>query len=91
MPYRQSTGTTAWVFADLKEVMAKASPLRSGDVLAGVAASCAEEAVAARMALADVPLRTLPRRAADPLRGRRGHAADLRHATTRPPSRRSRR
>jgi ethanolamine ammonia-lyase large subunit len=58
MRYRQSTGTTSWDFGDLKEVMAKASPLRSGDVLAGVAASCAEEAVAARMALADLPLAT---------------------------------
>ena len=57
--YRQTTGTTSWGFADLTEVMAKASPLRSGDVLAGVAASCAEEAVAARMALADLPLATL--------------------------------
>ena len=56
MRYRQSTGTTTWVFEDLKALLAKASPLRSGDVLAGVAASCAEEAVAARMALADVPL-----------------------------------
>jgi len=59
MPHRQSTGTTTWAFADLKDLIAKASPLRSGDVLAGVAASCAEEAVAARMALADVPLKTL--------------------------------
>jgi ethanolamine ammonia-lyase large subunit len=59
MPYRQRTGTTTWAFADLKDLMAKASPLRSGDVLAGVAASCAEEAVAARMALADVPLKSL--------------------------------
>ncbi len=58
MPYRQATGTTSWSFGDLKEVMAKASPLRSGDVLAGVAASCAEEAVAARMLLADLPLTT---------------------------------
>jgi ethanolamine ammonia-lyase large subunit len=56
--YRQSTGTTSWGFGDLKEVMAKASPLRSGDVLAGVAASCAEEAVAARMLLAELPLAT---------------------------------
>ncbi|WP_245507122.1 ethanolamine ammonia-lyase subunit EutB [Rhizobium sp. PP-CC-3G-465] len=37
--------------------MAKATPLRSGDVLAGVAASSAEESVAARMCLADVPLK----------------------------------
>ncbi|HEY1425580.1 MAG TPA: ethanolamine ammonia-lyase subunit EutB [Caulobacteraceae bacterium] len=59
MGYRQRTGTTSWVFNDLKDLLAKASPLRSGDVLAGVAASCAEEAVAARMALADVPLTDL--------------------------------
>ena len=38
------------------ELMAKATPLRSGDVLAGVAAGSAEEAVAARMCLADQPL-----------------------------------
>jgi ethanolamine ammonia-lyase large subunit len=36
--------------------MAKASPARSGDYLAGVAAASAEERVAAQMALADVPL-----------------------------------
>jgi ethanolamine ammonia-lyase large subunit len=58
MALRQSIGSTTWVFADLKDLMAKASPRRSGDVLAGVAASCAEEAVAARMALADTPLAT---------------------------------
>jgi ethanolamine ammonia-lyase large subunit len=56
MPYRQSVGATTWVFEDLKDLMAKASPPRSGDVLAGVAASCAEEAVAARLSLADEPL-----------------------------------
>jgi ethanolamine ammonia-lyase large subunit len=58
MGYRQSTGTTTWAFDDLKAVMAKATPLRSGDVLGGVAASCAEESVAARMVLADLPLAT---------------------------------
>lgn len=41
----------------LKELMGKASPLRSGDVLAGVAASSQEERVRARMELAEVPLR----------------------------------
>jgi ethanolamine ammonia-lyase large subunit len=56
MAFRQSFGSTTWVFDDLKQLMAKASPLRSGDMLAGVAASCAEEAVAARMLLADQPL-----------------------------------
>lgn len=45
-----------YAFASLKELLAKAAPLRSGDVLAGVAASSARERVAAQLALADVPL-----------------------------------
>jgi ethanolamine ammonia-lyase large subunit len=40
----------------LKDLLAKASPLRSGDVLAGVAAATEEERVLAQMALAEVPL-----------------------------------
>ena len=45
-----------YVFPDLKVLLAKASPLRSGDVLAGVGALSEEERVAAQFALADVPL-----------------------------------
>jgi ethanolamine ammonia-lyase large subunit len=41
---------------ELRELMARASPLRSGDVLAGIAAESAEARVRAQMALADVPL-----------------------------------
>ncbi len=40
----------------LKEILAKASPLRSGDILAGVAAKTQEERVRAQMVLADIPL-----------------------------------
>src|SRR5271169_271010 len=43
-------------FSDLKLLLAKATPLRSGDLLAGIAAESAEERVAAQFALADVPL-----------------------------------
>ena len=43
-------------FADLREIMAKATPRRSGDELAGVAAADPEERVAAQMALAETPL-----------------------------------
>jgi ethanolamine ammonia-lyase large subunit len=43
-------------FPDVRELMAKASPLRSGDQLAGVAGADARERAAAQMALADVPL-----------------------------------
>src|SRR6059058_1052719 len=57
MVYRQIIGATSYVFADLRELLAKATPLRSGDRLAGVAADSAEEMIAARMALADVPLK----------------------------------
>ncbi|KAB8311244.1 ethanolamine ammonia-lyase subunit EutB [Rouxiella chamberiensis] len=45
-------------FADLRELMAKASPARSGDYLAEVAAASAEERMAAKMALAEIPLKT---------------------------------
>jgi len=56
MPYRTILGGTSHVFPDLKTLLAKASPLRSGDQLAGVAADSLEEMMAARIALADVPL-----------------------------------
>ena len=59
MAYRQTIGAENWVFPDLKSLLAKASPPRSGDALAGIAAGSMEEAVAARMALADLPLRAL--------------------------------
>lgn len=49
-------GNRRYVFADLREVMAKATPLRSGDVLAGLAAQSDEERAAARYVLADAPL-----------------------------------
>jgi ethanolamine ammonia-lyase large subunit len=41
----------------LKTLLAKASPARSGDELAGIAAGSAEERVAAQMQLADTPLK----------------------------------
>ncbi len=46
---------------NLRELLAKASPARSGDELAGLAAETAEERVRARMKLADVPLKTFLR------------------------------
>ena len=55
--YRTAWQQVSYSFAELKELMAKATPPRSGDVLAGVAAQSAEENVAAKMALADVPLK----------------------------------
>jgi ethanolamine ammonia-lyase large subunit len=56
MVYRHALGTTSYVFDDLRDLLAKATPPRSGDRLAGIAADGAEQMVAARIALADVPL-----------------------------------
>ena len=56
--YRYTLGHLTYRFKDLAEVMAKASPLRSGDQLAGVAAATAEERVVAQMVLAELPLST---------------------------------
>ena len=55
--FQHSIGGQTWRFADLKALMAKATPARSGDVLAGVAANSDVERVAAQMALAELPLR----------------------------------
>ncbi|MEN9590346.1 MAG: hypothetical protein RLZZ481_2132 [Pseudomonadota bacterium] len=57
MGYKVSLGLHTYQFSDLKTVMAKASPLRSGDCLSGVAALSNEERVAAALVLADVPLK----------------------------------
>ncbi|NNF97679.1 MAG: ethanolamine ammonia-lyase subunit EutB [Halobacteria archaeon] len=54
--YRCALGGVTHTFADLKTLMAKASPLKSGDQLAGVGAQSEEERVAARYALAELPL-----------------------------------
>ena len=56
MAYRHTLGGERYRFADLKDVMAKATPLRSGDQLAGIAAATAAERIAAKMCLADLPL-----------------------------------
>ncbi len=56
--YRTDIAGTRHVFDDLSQLLAAATPLRSGDVLAGVAARSAEQRVAARFVLADLPLAT---------------------------------
>ncbi|CAJ0771729.1 ethanolamine ammonia-lyase subunit EutB [Ralstonia chuxiongensis] len=56
MHFAQAIGAQRYVFNDLKTLLAKASPARSGDYLAGLGAASEGERMAARMALADVPL-----------------------------------
>ena len=53
--YSLTLRNRAYTFADLREVMGKASPLRSGDRLAGLAAEDTREQVAAQTVLADRP------------------------------------
>jgi ethanolamine ammonia-lyase large subunit len=54
--FRATLSNKSYTFENLKVLLAKASPARSGDVLAGIAAASDEERVAAQLALADVPL-----------------------------------
>jgi ethanolamine ammonia-lyase large subunit len=58
MGYKETIGARVYEFADLRTMLAKASPQRSGDELAGLAAASEEERVAAKLALAATPLRT---------------------------------
>jgi ethanolamine ammonia-lyase large subunit len=57
MVYRHVIAATSYVFDDLRDLLAKATPPRSGDRLAGIAADSAEQMIAARIALSDVPLK----------------------------------
>ena len=57
--YAHTVGDLRYRFPDLRTLLAKATPLRSGDRLAGLSAASAEERVAAQMALADLPLAAL--------------------------------
>src|SRR6267143_2765240 len=57
MVYRHAIDATTYVFNDLRDLLAKATPPRSGDRLAGIAADSAAQMIAARIALADVPLK----------------------------------
>jgi ethanolamine ammonia-lyase large subunit len=56
MAFSTTLANRSYTFADLRDLLAQASPLRSGDQLAGVAAASAAERVAAQTLLADVPL-----------------------------------
>ena len=57
MVYRHTIDATSHVFETLRDLLARATPPRSGDRLAGIAAESAEQMIAARIALSDVPLK----------------------------------
>jgi ethanolamine ammonia-lyase large subunit len=56
--YSHCIGSVIYRFPDFKTLLAKATPIRSGDQLAGIAAASLTEMVAAQYALADLPLKT---------------------------------
>jgi ethanolamine ammonia-lyase large subunit len=56
MSHSHTVGSHRFAFDDLRTLMARATPLRSGDQLSGVVARSTQERVAAQMALADLPL-----------------------------------
>jgi ethanolamine ammonia-lyase large subunit len=58
MAFSHTIGNSVYSFRDLKTVLAKATPLRSGDVLAGLAAETYQERIAAQYCLADITLKT---------------------------------
>ena len=58
MAFRSTIQNVSYVFDDLKTLLSKATPYRSGDALAGLTADSYEERIAAQMVLADVPLKT---------------------------------
>ena len=66
MAHRHTIDATNYVFDDLRDLLAKATPPRSGDRLAGISAASAEQMIAARIALADVPLKQFLREAVVP-------------------------
>jgi ethanolamine ammonia-lyase large subunit len=55
--FRHTIGSKTYQFVDLKTLLAKASPYRSGDELAGLCAENYEERVIAQVTLSDVPLK----------------------------------
>ena len=57
MRYRTTIDSQAFSFEDLKQVMAAASPARSGDYLAEIGAATAQQRMAARHVLAETPLK----------------------------------
>ena len=66
MRLRRKIRDVTYHFEDLRDLLAKASPYRSGDALAGIAAESAEQRAAAQMTLADLPLRTFLQQAVVP-------------------------
>ena len=78
MRLRRKIREVTYNFEDLRDLLAKASPYRSGDALAGIAAESDEQRAAAQMTLADLPLRAFLQNALIPYENGRSYPADRR-------------
>ena len=58
MAYAHTVGGVRYTFDSLAQLLARATPARSGDQLAGICATTAQERVAAQRSLADLPLKS---------------------------------
>src|ERR1700737_1374609 len=58
MPYAHTIGSVRYTFLTLADLLAKATPERSGDALAGIAATSSQQRIAAQLTLAGLPLTT---------------------------------
>jgi ethanolamine ammonia-lyase large subunit len=58
MPYTHTIGSVRYTFPTLADLLAKATPARSGDALAGIAATSSQQRIAAQLTLAELPLAT---------------------------------
>ncbi len=83
MRLRTTIREVTYHFEDLRDLLAKASPYRSGDALAGIAATSSEQRAAAQMTLADVPLRAFLQQALVPYENDEVTPADYRHPRSR--------
>src|ERR1700680_2222729 len=87
MPHTHTIGNVRYTFPTLARLLAKATPARSGDELAGIAATSAQERIAAQLVLADLPLKGFlpqPRRPPRPRRGPPPHLRPARRPGLRP-------
>ena len=80
MVYAHTVGGVRYGFDSLADLLARATPARSGDELAGIAAESAQQRVAAQMCLADTPLKQFLSEAVVPYETGRGDAPHPRHS-----------
>ncbi|XWK70844.1 ethanolamine ammonia-lyase subunit EutB [Tunturiibacter gelidiferens] len=86
MAHAHTVASVRYTFDSLADLLAKATPARSGDELAGIAATTAQQRVAAQRTLADLPSPTSSTKPSSPTRPTRSPASSSTPAAPLPPS-----